>query len=187
MLVVFVAITLLLSRPTHAGVLAIGFGAALPWTRVALFMFAAIVSIDIRELMMQMNLRQVTVTSEDSIAHAALLVDVHGRGILLAASHGALNALVDFDRLVGKHRTETVEGALEGDGFVVGVGHTTCQRDALSILHGDKLSRLAVDGQTTVEYGGGEPVAVRIESDWERCFYLFGRGGAYMMGVEDSL
>jgi hypothetical protein len=89
-LVVHVAITLFLSRPTDLVVLAVGFG-ALPGTRVGLFM-----------------LGQVAGTLEHLVAVSTLLVDVHGRCILLATSHGALNAFV---RLV---LITEVDGALEG-------------------------------------------------------------------------
>lgn len=75
-LVVDVAITFLLSGPANLIVLASRIG-ALPRTGVSLFMFG-----------------QVARTLEDLVAVAALLIDIHRRGILLAPSHRTLDALI---------------------------------------------------------------------------------------------
>lgn len=101
-----------------------------------------------------MNLRQVAVPLEDPITHATLLVDVHGRCVLLAASHGALHAFINLDLdggILVKHIVKTFKGAFEGNRVVVGVRHTLWQRDAFSVFDDDDLNRMIVNGQLVVD------------------------------------
>jgi hypothetical protein len=74
--VIDVAITFLLSGPANLEILASRIR-AFPWAGMSLFMFG-----------------QVTGALENLVAVTALLIDVHRWSILLAASHGALDALI---------------------------------------------------------------------------------------------
>lgn len=129
-LVIYVAITLLFGWPTDLVVLA-GSVSALPGARVGLFM-----------------LGQVARTLEDLVAVRALLVDVHWRRILLAASHGAHDTLIE---LLFIER----DGTLVGSRGITLVGEASGHGDELAILQDDQLDRASVLGETTLECGGG--------------------------------
>lgn len=91
----------------------------------------------------QDNLRQVTRTLEDLIAVGALLIDVHGRSILLAAGHRALNALID--RIVKSDST------LGSTSSIRLIRLSRSHGNLLSILHDYKFGRLPVLRQATCQ------------------------------------
>jgi hypothetical protein len=119
MLVVNVAVSLLLRWPSNFVIFA-GRFAALPGTRVRLLVF-----------------RKITRSFENLVTVFALLVNVHGRCILLAASHGSLDALIDGAK---------TERTLHRRNGILLVGLARTQRDHLAILVNHEFSRSSVLG-----------------------------------------
>jgi hypothetical protein len=109
-LVIHVAITLLFGWPADLVVFAGGVG-ALPGARMGLLV-----------------LGQVARTLEDLVAVRALLVDVHWRRVLLAASHGSHDTLIEILIII------------ESDGTLVGSRGISLVWKAGG--HGDKLAIL---------------------------------------------
>jgi hypothetical protein len=96
----------------------------------------------------QDHLRQVTRAFEDLVTVGTLLVNVHRRSILLAASHGALNALINCIVKVDS----TLDGARR-NGRVHFVRLSSQHGNGLSVLHYDKLKRLSVLGNAMFQVG----------------------------------
>jgi hypothetical protein len=120
-----VAVTFLLSRPTFGVVTALGV-LTLPGASVSLFV-----------------LGQVARALEDLVTIRALLVDVHGRCVLLAAGHRTFNALISG--------TVYGDGALDSSRGINLERLSSGQGNWLAILHNDEFSRLPVLGQTAFE------------------------------------
>jgi hypothetical protein len=123
-LVIVVALGLLLSSPTLSMVLARG-NRTLEGASVGLLVLGKIAR-----------------PSKDLVAILALLVDVHGRSILLAAGHGALSTLVG---------RRCAQRPLHGRNRTCVIRLAGAQRDQLAITLEDKFSGAAGFGHSTLE------------------------------------
>jgi hypothetical protein len=112
-------ISLFLRWPTNFVIFAGRFG-TLPGTRVRLLMF-----------------REITRSFENLVAVFALLVNIHGRCILLAASHGSLDALVDGAK---------AERTLHRRNGILLVGLARTERNHLAILVNHEFGRSSIFG-----------------------------------------
>jgi hypothetical protein len=123
-LVIVVALGLLLSSPTLSMVLARG-NRTLEGASVGLLVLGKIAR-----------------PSKDLVAILALLVDVHGRSILLAAGHGALSTLVG---------RRCAQRPLHGRNRTCVIRLAGAQRDQLAITLENELSGAAGFGHSTLE------------------------------------
>lgn len=104
----------------------------------------------------QDNLRQVTRALEDLVAVGALLIDVHGRSILLTAGHRALNALID--------RIVEVDSTLGSTRNIRLIGLSRGQGNWLSVLHDYKFGGLPILGQTTFQGSLRDAISNSLDS-----------------------